>query len=492
MNTTYPRSLVFSKTERWLLASSLIFLMINLLLIFFFELYYLSLLPVILGVFYLYFFSVEKIFLIIAFFSPLAINLSDWDTRLSVNLPTEPLLAGLLLVFLLKSLYELNRWKAFSNNPISIAFYIYFIWLFFSSVTSQIPVVSWKFFVSHLWLMVPIYFIGTRIFYIKENTQKTVVLLQIVALTIVAVYTLIRHSGYNFGDREGHWVMQPFYKDHAIYGSAIALFIPSIFFFLTDKKYNYTRKLFLFLAFIILLLGLLFSYSRAAWLGFFIAVGIGLIVLLRIKMKILTIVFLSFLLIGLMFKSQIISRLEKNTQDSSKDVVENIQSMSNISTDASNLERLNRWNCALRMAKDYPICGTGPGTYQFLYAPYQFSYEKTRISTNAGTLGNAHAEFLGAMAESGIPGMLSVVFLVFSIFWYGFITYSRLRKTDQSKARFVLGLLLGLVTYFVHAFLNNFLDSDKIAVPVWSFVAIIVANGLACEQQENKLKEKIC
>ena len=127
-----------------------------------------------------------------------------------------------------------------------------------------------------------------------------------------------------------------------------------------------------------------------------------------------------------------------------------------------------------------------------MYAPYQFSYEKTIISTNAGTLGNAHSEFLGAMAESGIPGMLSVVFLVFSIFWYGFITYSRLRKTDQSKARFVLGLLLGLVTYFVHAFLNNFLDSDKIAVPVWSFVAIIVANGLACEQQENKLKEKIC
>lgn len=488
MNTGSVKSFFSSKTERWVLALSLSFLLVNLAAIVLKENYYLSLLPVFLGLVYLYFFSVETIFLIIAFTSPLAINLSDWDARLAVSLPTEPLMAGLLLIFLLKSLYELNKWKAFLRNPITIAFLIYFVWLAFSSFTSQMPLVSWKFFVSHLWLIVPMYFFGTRLFFLKESTQRNFIIVQFIALTFVAIYTLVRHAGYNFGDDESHWVMQPFYKDHAIYGSALALFIPVIFFLFTDKKYTFTQKFFLITSIVIMTLALLFSYSRAAWLGFFIAIGIGFIVLFRIKFKVIIVGFLFLLLAGFFFQTQIMHRLEKNKQDSSEDIVENIESISNISTDASNLERLNRWNCAIRMAADHPVCGTGPGTYQFLYAPYQFSYEKTIISTNAGTLGNAHSEFLGALAETGIPGMLIVIFLVFSIFFYGFQTYSKLRKTDREKARFILGLLLGLVTYFAHAFLNNFLDSDKIAIPVWGFVAIIVANGLAIKQK-SKVKE---
>jgi hypothetical protein len=36
-------------------------------------------------------------------------------------------------------------------------------------------------------------------------------------------------------------------------------------------------------------------------------------------------------------------------------------------------------------------------------------------------------------------------------------------------------VLLGLVTYFVHGMLNNFLDTDKLSVPFWSFVAMTVS-----------------
>jgi len=327
------------------------------------------------------------------------------------------------------------------------------------------------------------------LFFLKESTQRNFIFAQIISLSLVAIFTLVRHAGYGFGDDESHWVMQPFYKDHAIYGSALALFIPVLFILFTDKKYTFTQRFFIMLTIVILVLGLLFSYSRAAWLGFFIAVGLGVIVQFRIKFKVLFVGFLGLILAALLFQTQIRHRLEKNKQDSSEDFVENVESMSNISTDASNLERLNRWNCALRMAADHPMTGTGPGTYQFLYAPYQFSYEKTVISTNAGTLGNAHSEFLGALAETGIPGMLIMIFLVFSIFYYGFKTYSHMLRVDKRKARLILGLLLGLVTYFVHGFLNNFLDSDKIAIPVWGFVAIIVANGLSLKQTDSASSE---
>src|ERR1700741_5654528 len=96
--------------------------------------------------------------------------------------------------------------------------------------------------------------------------------------------------------------------------------------------------------------------------------------------------------------------LGRNNTDSDGDFMANIESMSNISTDVSNMERLNRWNCAIQMFQDKPYLGFGPGTYQFLYAPYQKSSMKTVISTNFGEKGNAHSEYLGPLCEQGFIG----------------------------------------------------------------------------------------
>jgi hypothetical protein len=38
-----------------------------------------------------------------------------------------------------------------------------------------------------------------------------------------------------------------------------------------------------------------------------------------------------------------------------------------------------------------------------------------------------------------------------------------------------MSVLLGLITYFIHGLMNNFLDTDKASVPVWGFIAILVA-----------------
>jgi hypothetical protein len=38
-----------------------------------------------------------------------------------------------------------------------------------------------------------------------------------------------------------------------------------------------------------------------------------------------------------------------------------------------------------------------------------------------------------------------------------------------------MGALLGLMTYYIHGIMNNFLDTDKLSVPFWGFSAIIVA-----------------
>jgi O-antigen ligase len=177
--------------------------------------------------------------------------------------------------------------------------------------------------------------------------------------------------------------------------------------------------------------------------------------------------------ITLIYQTEIVMKLERNRQDASQDFDKHIQSISNISTDASNLERLNRWNAAFRMFAQRPIFGWGPGTYSFEYAPFQEAREKTIISTNMGDKGNAHSEYIGPLCESGVLGVLSFVAIILCTLSTGFRLYYSLKDNETKKI--VLVTLLGFITYIVHGGLNNFLDTDKASVPFWGFVAMLVA-----------------
>lgn len=50
--------------------------------------------------------------------------------------------------------------------------------------------------------------------------------------------------------------------------------------------------------------------------------------------------------------------------------------------------------------------------------------------------------------------------------------YIKLKNAEMRMI--VMGILLGLITYYVHGMLNNFLDTDKASVPFWGFIAILV------------------
>lgn len=79
----------------------------------------------------------------------------------------------------------------------------------------------------------------------------------------------------------------------------------------------------------------------------------------------------------------------------------------------------------MRLFQERPVFGWGPGTYQFVYGPYQRSKEKTIISTNAGDMGNAHSEYIGPLAEMGLPGTIIVLVLVSTMILRGLKTYQK-------------------------------------------------------------------
>ena len=429
-------------------------------------------LPVVLGILLLYIFSLDKVLLLTAFAVPLSVNLKAFEADLAISLPAEPLLMGIMLLFLAKILYDGHFDRRISQHPIAIVIYCMFAWMVVTTITSEIPVVSIKFILSRFWFVIPAFFMCSILFKTPKNIDRFI-WLYIAGLCIVCVYTIIHHAQFGFDGDSAHWVMTPFYNDHTAYGAALVIYLilALTYIFLPGVKKN--RKLLIIGVVALLSVALMLSNCRAAWVSIIAALAVLMCVLLRIKFRWVAATLIVLVGLFFAFQNQIIDALEKNNQDASGDLVENIQSITNISTDASNLERINRWQSAFRLFNERPVFGWGPGTYQFVYAPYQMSKEKTIISTNAGDGGNAHSEYFGPLAEQGLVGSLLVVALVIVTVYCGLTTYKR-SKNKKAKV-LVLGATLAFISYFVHGFLNNFMDTDKLAVPVWSLAALITA-----------------
>jgi O-antigen ligase len=271
-----------------------------------------------------------------------------------------------------------------------------------------------------------------------------------------------------------HMVSKPFYKDHTSYGATLGLVIPVLIgFFLLIKREDVNMRFLMLLLISLIVFATVVCYTRATWISILASVGVWAILKLKIRFEIVLVG--ALILLGFFFsvRSQIMVEMEKNRVESSGEFSEHVQSMSNISTDQSNLERINRWSCAIRMWKDKPIFGFGPGTYQFEYGRFQRSYEKTRISTDFGTMGTAHSEYLGPLSEAGIFGLVSMLLVIGSTLVTGIRVYYTSRK--RSIKIFSIAVLIGLTSYYFHGLLNNFLDTDKISVLFWGYTAMLVA-----------------
>jgi O-antigen ligase len=252
------------------------------------------------------------------------------------------------------------------------------------------------------------------------------------------------------------------------------MLIPFAIGFAISRKYALPTRILCWALVLILCFALLLSYTRAAWISVFIAIFIFLVILFRIKFRTLAIVSLAAGAIFYANRTDISFALNRNRQDSSKDLMKHIESIANIRTDVSNVERLNRWKSAFRMFKERPLVGWGPNTFMFQYAPFQLFKDKTPISTDFGDMGTAHSEYFGPLAESGVFGFLSIVLIVITTLYTGIRLYSRSVGHRETQI-LILSATLGLITYYVHGALNNFLDTDKASALFWGYTAMIVA-----------------
>jgi putative inorganic carbon (hco3(-)) transporter len=440
------------------------------------EFFWFMAIPVLLVLLIWLFTSLEKFFLFTVFVTPVSLELKEADLGMAISLPAEGLILLMTVLFYAKWWLERSIPKSFWLHPATLLILGHLGWMLIASLGSTLPLVSFKVLATRIWFITAFYFIGVQIFS-QQKLRLRFFWAYLIPLCGVVLYTVFRHAQFGFAKQPAHWVMSPFYNDHTHYGAILAMFLPFSFAVLFRKHINGFLRLGMLVVFAIMILGFVLSISRAAWLSIILAFGFFLIVRLKIPWSFILGTFLTALIGILSFQTELVMALEKNKQESSGDLVKHFQSASNISSDASNVERILRWKCALRMFEEKPLFGFGPGTYAQKYAPYQRSHEMTVISTNFGSLGTAHSEYFLALSEQGLLGMISFISLAIVFLFTGIRV---VQKTGLNYDDLILAYsaLLGLTTYFIHAILNNFLDSDEASVPFWAMGAILVALDL--------------
>jgi putative inorganic carbon (hco3(-)) transporter len=426
---------------------------------------------------YLLLFKLNLLIFITIFSIPLSVKLII-PGGVAVSLPAE-ILTGMIAAFYIvyRLLLPVNLNPKIFTHPITILVLLDISWLFISTLFSEMPVISIKRLVVRIAFVVVFYFIFSVLF-TKFKNITTVWLLYGIGLLLPIFSTLYNHSQYGFVKAVAFMMTMPFYNDHTQYATCIAYILPVMgVMFALPEKFGISRnvRIFIFLISCLMIAGIFFSFSRAAWLSIFVAILFAaLVIFFRFR---LVHFMLATLIAGAViynYRTEIYQYVEKvDAVSRSADTEKHMESVMNIETDASNLERINRWQCALRMFEERPLTGFGPGTYQFIYGKYQAFYEMTRISTNNGDKGNAHSEYLTYLSETGLPG-----FIIFNLLLLATMsTAIRIYRTSPRKeVRWLaIAFLMGFITYFFHGLFNSFLDTDKASVLVYGSLSAFVA-----------------
>ena len=245
----------------WVYLVSFLFIAFNAVLIAN-EFFWFSLIPLSIVILLVAVFALDKLLLLAVFVTPLSVQLSDLieGYKFDLSLPSEPLLIGILLIFLMKILYEGNFDRKVLYHPVSLAIFFNLAWLGITSISSTMTLVSLKFLGARLWFVIAFYLLASQVFRNFENIGKYT-WVYIIAFLFVVMYAWVRHSSYGFFNQQAaHFVVQPFYNDHTSYGATLAMLIPLLIaFILTRGESGMLRRISFWLVLTILLLATLYT-----------------------------------------------------------------------------------------------------------------------------------------------------------------------------------------------------------------------------------------
>ncbi|MFH1877533.1 MAG: O-antigen ligase family protein [Candidatus Omnitrophota bacterium] len=222
-----------------------------------------------------------------------------------------------------------------------------------------------------------------------------------------------------------------------------ATFLVSIFFvnfgvFYAVKK-NWIKVSSLFLSALIIV-NLIFTYSRGAWLAF---LAVSLFLMLAAPYRKVKITFFAAMFV---FAAVIIF------------VPLLRERLFNIIQKGGDAGRFYKWTIAMNIFRDYPVFGSGVGLFMDKYAEY----------TVLGGYHYAHNCYIQILAETGLAGLVTFLWFLSEIIVKAF------RGLLKNAGMIGIGLFSGFMSFLIYAFFDTQLYSLKLSLLFWTLAAFLV------------------
>ena len=405
---------------------------------------------------------------------PFAIEV-DLPGGLATDFPAEPLMwltCFMLPVFLYLRHKELDF--SFVYHPVFFLLVLHFFWIIFTTAISDEPLISIKYTLAKSWYLVCFVVIPLLLFKDMKDF-KTWGLVVIIPLILSVIIILLRHSQYGFTFSTINNAVIPIYRNHVDYACCLGILLAIVWFMRQWFESKWVRLFFL-VSLGIMLTGIYFSYTRAAWLCVPLSIGSYFLIRFRL-MRIAVPIALAggILLVGwLSYDNNYISYspdYEKTiTHKNFDDLVSATYNMEDIST----VERFYRWVAGYYMVKEKPWAGFGPASFYSVYHSYVDRHFTTYVSDNPEHSG-MHNYYLMVAVEQGLIGLAIFLALVIAVLVYGEQIYHRM--TAGPKKQLLMAMLISFCCGLFILTLNDTVETDKLGTFFLLSIAVVIMFG---------------
>lgn len=400
---------------------------------------------------------------------------------LSTDLPDEPLMIILAGVYILYALARGPTADArFFRHPVSLLIGLSVVWMLITAVGSYNLMVSIKWILAKLWYLLAFYFLAGDVLRSRRSHDRMFRLL-FVPIIITVIYVLYRHAQLDFELRAINRAVRPFYRNKVNYACMLALFTPYIWYQIRRAKKFSIRWVLLIGGLLIVLLGIQYSYTRAAYGAIVAAIGTYYIVRLRLMRFVLigvTIV-VGLGVLWLSSNNKYLDLAPDYNKTISHTEFDDLLTATLKGQDISSMERIYRWVAGAHMFDARPWTGFGPGNFYNAYRPYTVRSFRTYVSDNEEKSG-IHSYFLMLLVEQGLPGLILFVILTFYLLMLGENLYHRF--SDPAIRVQILVFLLSIVIIDVLLIINDMLETDKVGPFYFIALAVLVNIDIRSEE----------
>jgi len=437
------------------------------------EQYLLALLPFVVVLGYFSLVDFQKVFYLLLFFLPLSIEYYFKGSNLATDLPTEPLMIGLMFVFFLYVLANPGLIKSrFLVHPIILILGLHYFWTFITALTSEDMVVSLKFFLAKTWYIVVFVFLAGLI--LKDSkTFRSAFWVLFVPLFSITLLILVRQALHGFAFDEVNDAVMPYFRNHVNYAAHLTMVFP----FLWIAAYWYEKgtfkRRFLLISRVIFLVAIYFSYTRACWLALLVA-GIAYFLLNRGWLP-HALIGSFIILLGIFgylnYKNNFMDlapsyRHTIAHENLTKHIVATYQLQ-----DASSMERFYRWLAAFNMMDQNTLLGYGPGNFYPYYKEYTLLNFRTYLSDNEER-STVHNYFLLMLVEQGVIGFLIFLGFTISLFFYCQRLFKYIYKRQDRLL--ATAAILSLLVLYVNLMLSDLVEAVKTGTLFFLNIALLV------------------